>query len=91
MAKALSNNIKFYISSNGVVLTPGNDVGYLEPKYFLRVERVSKRVKPVPGWEGKEDGGPPKTLFPEPEPVPDPKPELESESTTQLQTSSRTQ
>ena len=34
---ALEDGIKFYRSSNGVILTPGNDNGFLDPKYFLDI------------------------------------------------------
>ena len=40
LEKALAAGIKFYLSSNGVVLTPGNELGFLETKFFSRVERV---------------------------------------------------
>ncbi|KAJ4470165.1 phosphotransferase KptA/Tpt1, partial [Lentinula aciculospora] len=48
--KALAGGIKFYLSANGVVLCPGNDFGFLEPKYFKRVERVAKTLEPLQGW-----------------------------------------
>lgn len=35
--KALADNIQFYESENGVVLSPGDPTGYLKPKYFLKV------------------------------------------------------
>ena len=41
LEKALAAGIKFYLSSNGVVLTPGNELGFLDPKFFSRVERVN--------------------------------------------------
>nr|XP_023028184.1 tRNA 2'-phosphotransferase 1 [Leptinotarsa decemlineata] len=34
---AISDNILFYLSVNGVILSPGNDKGIIEPKYFLKV------------------------------------------------------
>lgn len=41
LAKALADGIKFYESDNGVILTPGNAEGYLEPKYFEKVIQVN--------------------------------------------------
>lgn len=38
LKKALNDGIKFYKSKNGVILTPGNLEGILEPKYFLKIE-----------------------------------------------------
>ena len=35
MQLAINDGIKFYRSSNGVILTPGNSDGYLVPKYLL--------------------------------------------------------
>lgn len=50
--RALADGIKFYLSLNGVILSPGNDMGYLEPKYFERVERVAiQRRQSLQGWE----------------------------------------
>ncbi|KAF7314317.1 Trna phosphotransferase 1 [Mycena kentingensis (nom. inval.)] len=48
--RALADGVKFSLSDNGVVLTEGDDRGFLATKYFSRVE-TAKRV-PVPGWEG---------------------------------------
>ncbi|KAF7326401.1 Trna 2-phosphotransferase 1-like [Mycena venus] len=57
VARAIEADIKFYVSPTGVILTPGNEMGYLERRFFLRVERVKVRTNPVPGWErrGEED------------------------------------
>lgn len=48
--KALDVGIKFYLSTNGVVLTEGNSSGVLSPEFFLRVENADRT--PVKGWEG---------------------------------------
>ncbi|KAJ7663803.1 phosphotransferase KptA/Tpt1 [Mycena polygramma] len=50
VARALDANIKFYLSSNGVVLTPGNNKGFLEPRFFSKVQSVGGR-KLIPVWE----------------------------------------
>ena len=42
MKLALDEGIKFYRSSNDVILTPGNEMGILEPKYFLKIEFINK-------------------------------------------------
>uniref|UniRef100_A0A6P7FKW0 tRNA 2'-phosphotransferase 1 n=1 Tax=Diabrotica virgifera virgifera TaxID=50390 RepID=A0A6P7FKW0_DIAVI len=34
---ATSDNLKFYRSANGVVLSPGNENGFILPKYFIKV------------------------------------------------------
>ncbi|KAJ8919269.1 hypothetical protein NQ315_003853 [Exocentrus adspersus] len=34
---ALSEGIKFFKSANGVILSPGNDMGIIEPRHFLKV------------------------------------------------------
>jgi 2'-phosphotransferase len=47
LEKALSAGIKFYISSNGVVLTPGDDSGFLSPQFFKRVEQVRVQKTPL--------------------------------------------
>lgn len=49
--KAISAGIKFFLSANGVVLTEGDERGYLAPQFFSRVENA-KRVT-LPGWEGQ--------------------------------------
>jgi RNA:NAD 2''-phosphotransferase len=50
--KCLAAGLKFYLSSNGVVLTEGNDLGFIEPQFFQSVQRVHVKKGPVPGWEG---------------------------------------
>lgn len=37
MQKAINDGIKFFVSDNNVILTPGNDSGLLEAKYFKKV------------------------------------------------------
>lgn len=37
------DGIQFFVSANGVILSPGDDMGYIAPKYFLRVIGTSKR------------------------------------------------
>lgn len=51
--KALDASIPFELSSNGVVLTAGDNHGFLSPNFFKRVED-SKRV-PLQGWEDAPD------------------------------------
>jgi len=46
--KALDAGITFFLSENGVVLTGGDELGFLSTKYFLRVE--DRQGGPVPGW-----------------------------------------
>jgi 2'-phosphotransferase len=38
--KALNAGILFFRSRNGVILTPGDENGYLKPKFFLKVEKI---------------------------------------------------
>lgn len=48
--KAINAGIKFYLSANGVVLTEGDEKGFLSPSFFTRVETA--KGEPLPGWEG---------------------------------------
>ncbi|KAF9266815.1 hypothetical protein L218DRAFT_857261 [Marasmius fiardii PR-910] len=54
LEKAMGDGIKFYLSSNGVLLTEGEN-GVLKPKYFHKVEILRKTYQAIPGWEGKVD------------------------------------
>ncbi|KAF8074531.1 KptA family-domain-containing protein [Lyophyllum atratum] len=56
LRKALHAGIEFYVSSNGVVLTPGNELGILETRFFERVEMVGTGVMGIPG-RNEEGGG----------------------------------
>lgn len=40
LARALADDIKFFESENGVILTSGNEKGYLEPKYFAKAVNI---------------------------------------------------
>ncbi|KAH7878867.1 KptA family-domain-containing protein [Lentinula edodes] len=48
--KALAAGITFFLSDNGVVLTEGNDKGFLEPAFFLSVQNAKREA--LAGWEG---------------------------------------
>ncbi|KAI0794131.1 KptA family-domain-containing protein [Fomes fomentarius] len=48
--KAINAGVKFYLSANGVVLTEGDEQGFLLPQFFSRVETAAR--KPLPEWEG---------------------------------------
>lgn len=37
LRKALQDNLKFYKSANGVILSSGDSDGFIKPKYFLKV------------------------------------------------------
>jgi 2'-phosphotransferase len=54
LQKALDTGYKFQLSANGVILTAGNEKGFLPPEFFSRVERrVGKSGRePLLGWEG---------------------------------------
>ncbi|KAI0676105.1 KptA family-domain-containing protein [Trametes maxima] len=63
--KALDSGIKFYLSANGVVLTEGDDRGFLLPQFFSRVETADGRS--LGGW-----GGPKNFIVPTTSPVNEP-------------------
>jgi len=48
--KALDSGLEFYLSANGVVLSEGDENGFIAPEYFRRVESANRM--PLPGWEG---------------------------------------
>ncbi|ESK95505.1 trna 2 -phosphotransferase 1-like [Moniliophthora roreri MCA 2997] len=60
LAKAMAAGLKFYLSVNGVILTEGDEEGYIRPQFFRRVEILRKDYVPIPGWEGPQ--GEEKTL-----------------------------
>ena len=47
---ALSSGIQFFFSDNGVVLTAGDDKGFLKPEFFQRVENAKRQA--LSGWGG---------------------------------------
>ncbi|KAJ6510380.1 KptA family-domain-containing protein [Mycena sanguinolenta] len=47
VTRAMEADIKFYVSPTGVILTPGDELGYLARRFFLRVERVKVRASSV--------------------------------------------
>ncbi|KAJ7716832.1 KptA family-domain-containing protein [Mycena maculata] len=55
VARALEADIPFYLSANFVVLTPGNEFGFLPREFFSRVERVKVSAAPIPGWEPRAE------------------------------------
>jgi 2'-phosphotransferase len=68
LERALRAGLKFFVSSNGVVLTEGDERGYIKPEFFKRVERANRQ--PIRGWErpGTRDVSPKPRLessFPE--------------------------
>ncbi|VEN42441.1 unnamed protein product [Callosobruchus maculatus] len=44
LTKALSDGIKFYKSLNNVILSPGDENGFIKPKYFLKVVDKQNRL-----------------------------------------------
>ena len=42
--KALDAGINFYMSSNGVVLSDGDQTGYIRPRFFKEVRNVKGEV-----------------------------------------------
>ncbi|KAJ3874272.1 KptA family-domain-containing protein [Lentinula edodes] len=54
--KALAAGITFFLSDNGVVLTEGNDKGFLEPAFFLSVQNAKREA--LAGWEDPSNSDP---------------------------------
>lgn len=55
--KAMEAGLKFELSANGVVLTAGNDKGFIPPDLFLKVEKaVRKPSKPQPQPQPQPQG-----------------------------------
>lgn len=52
LSLALKDGIKFFISDNNVILTPGNHRGFLEPKYFDKIIDITGNNLMLPS-EGK--------------------------------------
>ncbi len=50
LPRAMEAGYKFFVSSNGVVLCPGDERGFLPITFFRRVETAFKGL-PLPGWE----------------------------------------
>jgi 2'-phosphotransferase len=44
LQKALDAGIKFFLSENGVVLTEGDDEGFLRPEFFEKVKNAKGEV-----------------------------------------------
>lgn len=52
LQKALDEGIKFFISANGVVLSAGDEHGFIPSRYFSRVE--NRNGVALVGWDGKK-------------------------------------
>jgi 2'-phosphotransferase len=47
--KAIDAGLKFWLSENGVILSEGNENGYILRKFFLKV--VDVKLGELRGWE----------------------------------------
>ena len=52
LPSALSAGLKFYLSANGVVLSEGDENGFIKPEFFRRVENSKREA--LSGWEGRD-------------------------------------
>ena len=50
--RAIAAGIKFELSNNGVVLTEGDERGFLPARFFQKVEDA--KGQPLPGWSEEE-------------------------------------
>jgi 2'-phosphotransferase len=61
LSKLLAGGIPVYVSTNGVVLTPGNEAGVVSKDYWMKAERVygslGKGGKRVVVWENGQEVG----------------------------------
>jgi 2'-phosphotransferase len=48
LERALAAGLQFFLSANGVVLSPGDERGFISPEFFSRVE--DRKGHPLPGW-----------------------------------------
>ena len=48
LERAFAAGIKFYLSEDGTVSTPGDEKGLLAPKFFSRVEKVFVQKTLIP-------------------------------------------
>lgn len=60
--KALDAGIRFFLSSNGVVLTEGDDSGVLRSEFFQRV--TDKKGNELTGWRNEQSGDATTTALP---------------------------
>jgi 2'-phosphotransferase len=48
--RAIDAGFKFFLSTNGVILSEGDEKGVIAPRFFKRVENANRTA--IPGWEG---------------------------------------
>ncbi|XP_028916982.1 tRNA 2'-phosphotransferase 1 isoform X1 [Ornithorhynchus anatinus] len=51
---AMADGIQFFLSANGVILTPGDAHGFLPPKYFKEVIQLGPHRRRLPLLDGSE-------------------------------------